>query len=129
MAKSKRGRPTKMTAGTLRKLEELFVRGLSDEEACLLADIGTSTLYDYCRDNPQFSERKELLKQRVKTRAKFNISKAIEDGDVDLSKWYLERRDKDFKTKQSVEHEGAIQTTNPFAGLSTEELRKMIDDG
>lgn len=129
MAKSKRGRPTKMTAGTLRKLEELFVRGLSDEEACLLADIGTSTLYDYCRDNPQFSERKELLKQRVKTRAKLNISKAIEDGDVDLSKWYLERRDKDFKTKQSVEHEGAIQTTNPFAGLSTEELRKMIDDG
>ncbi len=129
MAKSKRGRPTKMTAGTLRKLEELFVRGLSDEEACLLADIGTSTLYDYCRDNPQFSERKELLKQRVKTRAKLNISKAIEDGDVDLSKWYLERRDKDFKVKQSVEHEGAIHTTNPFAGLSTEELRKMIDDG
>ncbi|HGR8341521.1 TPA: hypothetical protein ACL6LC_001802 [Streptococcus pneumoniae] len=87
--KTKRGRPTKMTQGTLRKLEELFVRGLSDEEACLLADIGTTTLYDYCKENPEFSERKELLKQRVKIRAKLNISKAIEDGDTDLSKWYL----------------------------------------
>ncbi|HHA8721461.1 TPA: phage terminase large subunit [Streptococcus pneumoniae] len=84
--KTKRGRPTKMTQGTLRKLEELFVRGLSDEEACLLADIGTTTLYDYCKENPEFSERKELLKQRVKIRAKLNISKAIEDGDTDLSK-------------------------------------------
>lgn len=129
--KTKRGRPTKMTQGTLRKLEELFVRGLSDEEACLLADIGTTTLYDYCKENPEFSERKELLKQRVKIRAKLNISKVIEDGDTDLSKWYLERRDNDFKTKQAVTHGGeiAVNQVNPFAGLSTEELRKLIADG
>lgn len=129
--KTKRGRPTKMTQGTLRKLEELFVRGLSDEEACLLADIGTTTLYDYCKENPEFSERKELLKQRVKTRAKLNISKAIEEGDIDLSKWYLERRDNDFKAKQAVTHDGeiAVNQVNPFAGLSTEELRKLIADG
>ncbi|HFR3158960.1 hypothetical protein [Streptococcus suis] len=131
LAKTKRGRPTKMTQGTLQKLEELFVRGLSDEEACLLADIGTTTLYDYCKENPEFSERKELLKQRVKTRAKLNISKAIEDGDIDLSKWYLERRDNDFKTKQAVTHDGEvnINQTNPFADLTTDELRKLIDDG
>lgn len=129
--KTKRGRPTKMTQGTLRKLEELFVRGLSDEEACLLANIGTTTLYDYCKENPEFSERKELLKQRVKIRAKLNISKVIEDGDTDLSKWYLERRDNDFKTKQTVTHGGeiAVNQVNPFAGLSTEELRKLIADG
>lgn len=129
--KTKRGRPTKMTQGTLRKLEELFVRGLSDEEACLLADIGTTTLYDYCKENPEFSERKELLKQRVKIRAKLNISKVIEDGDTDLSKWYLERRDNDFKAKQAVTHGGeiAVNQVNPFAGLSTEELRKLIADG
>ena len=131
LVKTKRGRPTKMTQGTLRKLEELFVKGLSDEEACLLADIGTTTLYDYCKENPVFSERKELLKQRVKTRAKLNISKAIDDGDIDLSKWYLERRDNDFKTKQAVTHDGEvnINQTNPFTDLTTDELRKLIDDG
>ena len=126
---SKRGRPTKMTQGTVKKLEEAFLRGLSDEEACLYAGISKPTLYDYCDKNSDFLDRKELLKQRVKTRAKLNISKAIEDGDIDISKWYLERRDKDFKTKQSVEHEGAIQVNNPFAELTTEELRKLISDG
>lgn len=48
MAKTKRGRPTKMTQGTVKKLEEAFLRGLSDEEACLYADISKPTLYDYC---------------------------------------------------------------------------------
>ena len=105
MVKNKGGRPTKMTQGTVKKLEEAFLRGLSDEEACLYADISKPTLYDYCDKNPDFFDRKELLKQRVKTRAKLNISKAIEDGDIDLSKWYLERRDNDFKTKQAVTHE------------------------
>ncbi len=131
MAKTKRGRPTKMTKSMVGKLESFFVRGLSDREACLLADIHPDTLYAYCKEHPEFSDRKELLKQRVKTRAKLNISKAIEDGDIDLSKWYLERRDNDFKTKQAVTHDGEvnINQTNPFADLTTDELRKLIDDG
>ena len=96
-----------------------------------LKHISKPTLYDYCDKNPDFRERKELLKQRVKTRAKLNISKAIDDGDIDLSKWYLERRDNDFKTKQAVTHDGEvnINQTNPFADLTTDDLRKLIDDG
>ena len=67
----------------------------------------------------------------MKTRAKLNISKAIDDGDIDLSKWYLERRDNDFKTKQAVTHDGEvnINQTNPFTDLTTDELRKLINDG
>lgn len=126
---NKGGRPTKMTQSMVGKLESFFIRGLSDREACLLANINPDTLYTYCKEHPEFSERKELLKERVKTRAKLNISNAIEDGDIDISKWYLERRDKDFKVKQSVEHEGAIQFKNPFADLTTDELRKLIADG
>ncbi|WP_230334267.1 hypothetical protein [Streptococcus suis] len=38
MMKNKGGRPTKMTQGTVKKLEEAFLRGLSDEEACLYAN-------------------------------------------------------------------------------------------
>ncbi|BDS58561.1 hypothetical protein PC0007_10240 [Streptococcus pneumoniae] len=43
----------------------------------------------------------------------------------------LERRDNDFKAKQAVTHGGeiAVNQVNPFAGLSTEELRKLIADG
>lgn len=38
MMKNKGGRPTKMTQGTVKRLEEAFLRGLSDEEACLYAN-------------------------------------------------------------------------------------------
>ncbi|WP_024407935.1 hypothetical protein [Streptococcus suis] len=128
MMKNKSGRPTKMTQGTVKKLEEAFLRGLSDEEACLYANISKPTLYDYCKKNPQFTDRKELLKQRIKTRAKLNISKAIEDGDIDLSKWYLERKDDEFKTKTKLEHDGMVSVAphNPFEDLTVEELRAII---
>jgi hypothetical protein len=100
---AKVGRPTVMTEEMVEKLEMLFAKGLSDREACLIADINPQTLYNYCNDNPEFFERKELLKEQVKTKAKLNVAEAINNNDVDLSKWYLERKSKDeFSTKQEI---------------------------
>ena len=97
------GRPTVMTEEVLQKLEYAFMRGLSDVEACLYANIATSTLYNYCNDNPDFMERKEELKKHPTAQAKLNVTEAIENGDTDISKWYLERRAKDeFSTKQEI---------------------------
>ena len=97
------GRPTVMTEETIQKLEYAFMKGLTDLEACLYADISKSTLYNYCEENPSFMDRKELLKEQVKMRAKLNISEAIENNDKDTSKWYLERKAKDeFSTKQEI---------------------------
>lgn len=103
MAENKVGRPTVMTQEMIDKLEMLFAKGLTDREACLIANIHPSTLYDYCNENPEFTERKELLKEQVKTQAKLNVAEAIENNDKDTSKWYLERKAKDeFSTKQEV---------------------------
>jgi hypothetical protein len=97
------GRPTVMTEETLQKLEYAFLRGLTDVEACLYADIGTTTLYNYCEENPEFRERKEELKQHPTAQAKLNVTEAIENGDEDISKWWLERKAKDeFSTKQEI---------------------------
>ena len=97
------GRPTVMTEKVLQKLEYAFMRGLTDVEACLYANIATSTLYNYCNDNPEFLERKEELKQHPTAKARLNITEAIENGNEDLSKWWLERKAKDeFSTKQEV---------------------------
>jgi hypothetical protein len=97
------GRPTVMTEDVLQKLEYAFMRGLTDVEACLYADIGTTTLYNYCEENPEFRERKEELKKNPVVQAKLNVFEAIESKDIDMSKWYLERRAKDeFSTKQEV---------------------------
>lgn len=107
--KSNAGRPTVMTEETLKKLTFAFSKGLSDEEASLFAEITPQTLYNYCHANPEFFERKELLKNKPKMQAKLNISENIENGDVDTSKWYLERKAKnEFSTKQETAIEGAV---------------------
>lgn len=99
--KDKYGRPTVMTNDVLRKLEEAFAMGCTDLEACLYANIGKSTLYDYQQLVPEFVERKEELKESLKLHAKANLSRSIKiDLDVDNSKWYLERKSKqEFSTK------------------------------
>ena len=44
-----------------------------------------------------------MLKEQVKMQAKLNVSEAIENKDIDISKWYLERKAKDeFSTKQEI---------------------------
>jgi len=104
------GRPTVMTETMIGKLEMLFAKGLTDREACLIADISPSTLYDYCNENPEFAERKEALKQHPTAKARLNLTEAIEKGDADLSKWWLERKAKDeFSTKQTID--GDIKVT------------------
>ena len=109
MARNKVGRPTVMTEAVLGKLELLFAKGLSDREACLIVDINPTTLYDYCNTHPDFKERKELLKEKPKTTAKLNIAEAIENGDIENSKWYLERKAKDeFSTKQTIDGDISI---------------------
>jgi hypothetical protein len=81
------GRPTKMTPETVRILEDAFLMGCTDQEACVAADIVPSTLYLYGSENPEFSERKETLKQNPTYRAKKIILQVLESGadDEDLS--------------------------------------------
>lgn len=104
IVKKEVGRPTVMTADIISKLEDGFIKGFTDKEACLYADIAPTTLYDFCKDNKEFAERKELLKEQIKMRAKENISEGISVAkSVSLSQWYLERRDKDFKPKAGLD--------------------------
>ena len=70
-------RPRKITKETVQKLEEGFLMGLSDREACIYADIAVSTLYDYCKKHKEFSERKELLKDNIKMKSKLNVAHGI----------------------------------------------------
>lgn len=94
------GRPTVMTPETLTKLEQAYSIDSTDEEACIFAGIGLSTLYSYQNENPEFIERKRLLKEKLVLKARTNIANEINKGDADLSKWYLERKKKkEFSTQ------------------------------
>lgn len=91
-----------MTKDLLQKLEQAFSNNLSDQEACLYVGISTSTLYNYCKRNRTFLERKELLKKTPWIKAKLNIVGFITSENtkekserIKVSQWYLERTNKE----------------------------------
>lgn len=43
--------------------------------------------------------------------------------------WLKNRRPDKWRDKQDIEHTGNMNVNNPFANLTTEELKKLIDDG
>jgi hypothetical protein len=79
MGKDKGGRPTVMTTETVRKLEEVFAIGGTDEEACFYADISKQTLYDYQKKHPEYIDRKEQLKQKPFLKARQTIIKSLDN--------------------------------------------------
>lgn len=99
------GRKTVMTPEVITKLEQAFSIGCSDDEACIYADISRMTLHRYQKENPDFCDRKELLKKKLVLKARTNIASKINEGDIDVSKWYAERKAKDeFSTKVEQEN-------------------------
>lgn len=82
-----------MTEATVAKLEEAFLWGCSDREACSYADINPSTLYRYCENNQEFSERKEMLKQNVVMRAKKVVSNEISNDNLHAAQELLKRKE------------------------------------
>lgn len=98
---SEMGRPTVLTPEVVQKLEHAFSIGATDIEACFYAGISRGTLYNYQKENPDFLDRKEMLKEKQVLKARTVIVQALQEGDKNIAKWYLERKRKDeFATQQ-----------------------------
>lgn len=122
--KNKVGRPTKMTDDVVNKLEFAFMRGLSDQEACLYAGISKQTLYNYQNDHPEFIDQKASFKSNVKMHAKLNLAKeVIEKKNVELSLFVLERTVDEYKPKQEVS--ANVDMAARFSTLSDDELSQI----
>ena len=90
----------------MKLIEQAFSFGATDLEACFYAGISKDALYDYQVKNPEFTERKEGLKNNLKLIAKNVLGKSIEGGNETDAKWYLERKCKDEFSLRN-EHTGA----------------------
>jgi hypothetical protein len=109
------GRPTVITDSRLHKLKEGFLRGYNNRIACIYAELKESTFYKYCKENPEYVEKKKGWQARPVTKALDNVNNSIEEGDVQTSKWLLERKLKDeFSLRNEVTGKDgeAIQTDN-----------------
>ena len=114
------GRPKAITETVLRKLEEGFLRGLNVTQCCLFAEVPKSTYYDYLNAHPDYSDRIELLKSNTGMIAILNVHDEIKNGDVNTSKWYLERTSEEFNPKQKQELTG--KDGNPIEVQSTVQI-------
>jgi hypothetical protein len=91
-----------MTPETIDKLEYVFALGGTDKEACLDAGISIQALYDYQIRNPEFAERKSLLKEAPVLLARKTIVDKL--GNLDNAQWFLTRkRRKEFADKPKEE--------------------------
>ncbi|MCK4500085.1 hypothetical protein KAU11_06270 [Candidatus Babeliales bacterium] len=120
MAKDKGGRPTVMTPEVVNKLEEAFLVGATDLEACVHADISKQTLYNYCDKHPEFFDRKETLKNQPVMRAKVIVSDSLKEGDIQTAHKVIDRKE-GSKVTQTVEHSGSIDTSITFEGVKVED--------
>lgn len=93
MPKNKGGRPTKMTELVVKKLEEAFLLGCTDEEACLYAGISRQTMTAYQQEHEEFMDRKELFKNNPILQARKSVVNNLE-GDPHLALKFLERKAK-----------------------------------
>jgi len=82
-----------MTRETIDKLETAFSYDCTDEEACFFAGIGKDALYEYQKKHPEFTERKEALKQNPVLLARESVVKNLR-LDPKLAMQYLERKKK-----------------------------------
>ena len=87
------GRPTKMTPETVKKLEEAFLLGCTDLEACLYGDISKQTLYNYQEKHPEFVDRKAALKSNPVMLARKIVMKSLDDGDLTTANRVIDRKE------------------------------------
>ena len=107
MSKSKPGRPTKMTAPVVSKLEDAFRFGATVSEACFLSGISREMFYQHCRSSQDFSDKMERARSWLAITAKHNLATEIMNGNIKASVWLLERRES--LPAATIQEESVIQ--------------------
>lgn len=102
------GRPSVVTQEVINKLEQAYIMGCTDIEACLYANISRTALNNYMKKNEDFKSRREMLKKNPALKARHNIYKSLEEGDLPTSKWFAEKTMDDFNPQKKMDVVGDI---------------------
>lgn len=114
-----------MTEETLKKLDEVFAIGGTDEEACLFADISPKTLYNYQEANPEYLQRKQALKQNPFLKARRTIVGSLDDPKN--AQWFAERKLKaEFAQRSELTGPEGKEITTQVSKLDDDQLDKLI---
>jgi hypothetical protein len=123
----RQGRPTVFTKLTLKKLEEAFAFGCTDKEACMYANISTAALYNYQSSNPEFVDRKQILKAAPVLKARMCVVKELETNPV-LAFKYIERYlDQEVMEFVSRNNSATITSSEELTISKSEYITRMRD--
>lgn len=104
------GRPTVMTDEVVLKLEQAFAIDASVEEACSYADISRNTFYLWLKENPEYKDRIDELRQRPVLKARQTVVQSLNEPLFAFK--YLERkRKKEFGNSVDVTSDGKVLPT------------------
>lgn len=102
------GRPTKKDIETVKKLIAGFNNGFNDTEACSYSGISRETFYKWIKNDREFSDIITNAKAYPNKKAKEVILEGMAAGNTADAKWWLERKDPDFKAKGELKLDGEI---------------------
>lgn len=85
-------RPTVMTDEVIRKIEEVAALDGSVAEMAYYAGIHPDTIYAHMKENKEFSDRINALRERPVLKARQTVIKSLDTPDG--ARWYLQRKKK-----------------------------------
>lgn len=136
-------------------LEGWARRGLTDEQIATKCGVTATTLYEWKKRYPEISEalkkgkeivdievENALLKRALGYEYTETMIEESEDGvkrrktvkqippDVTAQIFWLKNRRPDlWRERKEVKMDADVTTNDPFSGLTTEELKKLIGEG
>lgn len=110
------GRPTVMVDDTVKILEDAIKDGANVTQACDLANISRQTFYNHMREDEGFFYKICIAREFLKLKALKNVVKAIEEGDLKVSLWYLEKWatiEQSIKNREDTEYTMGVSDMYP----------------
>ena len=108
----------------IESLKPYLVLGYDLKNACINAEATYETVWDWVKKDNALLIRIKSWQNMISAKARKNIAKSIEDGDISISQWWVERREKkDFSLR--TEQESKIDTEIKF--ILTEAYGNKVD--
>ena len=102
------------------------MNAFTDEMACLYVGISTTTLYRYCEENPEFRERKELLKRSPDLQAQKTLVGDL--SNTHGARWWAEHRMPEFMPKAKVELGGRLDIQDVTGSEEAKRIKEEYEE-
>ena len=111
-------------ANTLTTLIDCWEKGYTVEATAAEVGVSTVSICKWLNAYPELKELRDICRSKMNTMARRNIHKALSKGSIDVSKWYLEKTDPEFKKNPEL---SAVQVNIVTVEDREKELRKFME--